>query len=130
MIKSRLILLKTICWLVVGGFALASVGMHQLFAEAAQPHSGIWCGNNVTDPLAAVLSFGTPLGVAAVIPLGVLWRRGLAAGWSVLPASLVVLACTTSLLVCGIRFFRTALPGFHLSDIVWWMRPAGGLFGI
>ena len=130
MSKSRVILLKTVCWLAVSGFALASVGMHRLFAEAARPDSGIWCGNSVTDPLAALLSFGTPLSVAAIVPLGVLWRRGLAAGWSVIPGSLLVIGCTTSLLVTGIRFFRDALPNFHLSDIVWWMRPVGGLFGV
>ena len=130
MSKSQVIFLKTVCWLVVGGFTLASVGMQRLFAEAARPDSGIWCGNSVTDPLGALLSFGTPLGVAAVVPLGILWRRGLAAAWSALPALLLVLACTALLLVGGIRFFRDSLPGFHLSDTVWWMRPVGGLLGV
>jgi hypothetical protein len=130
MSKSHLILLKTACWVVVGGFVLGSVAMHRLFVEAARPDSGIWCGNSVTDPLGALLSFGTPLSVVAVVPLGVLWRRGLAAAWSVVPASLLVLVCTASLLVVGIRFFRDFLPGFHLSDIVWWMSPVGGVFGV
>ena len=42
--------------------------MYQLFAEATQPNSGIWCGNSVADPLAAILSFGAPLGVADTPP--------------------------------------------------------------
>ena len=130
MSKSSLILLKTVSWLVVVGFAFACVAMHRLFAEAARTDSVIWCGNSVTDPLSALLSLGTPFGIAAVIPLSVFWRRGLAAGWSVVPAWLLVLASTASLLIGGIRFFRDALPGFHLSDIVWWMRPVGGLFGV
>jgi hypothetical protein len=130
MINLRVILLKTACWFVVSGFTLTSIKMHRLFAEAARPDSGIWCGNNVTNPLAALLNFGTPLSVVAIVPLGILWRRELAAGWSVIPGSLLVIGCTTSLLVAGIRFFRDALPGFHLSDIVWWMRPVGGLLGV
>ncbi len=130
MSKSQVILFKAVCWLVVSGFALASAGMHRLFMEAARPDSGIWCGNSVTDPLAVLLSFGTPFSVAAIVPLGILWRRGLAAGWSVIPGALLVIGCTTSLLVAGIRFFRDALPGFYLSDIVWWMRPVGGWFGV
>lgn len=130
MSKSHLFGLKAACWLVVIGFALASVEMHLFFAEAARPNSGIWCGNSITEPLSAILSFGTPLGAAAVISLAVLWRRGLAGGWSVVPASLLVLACTTSLIVTGIQFFHDSLPGFYLSDIVWWMRPVGGFFGV
>ena len=130
MSKSQVIFLKLACWLIVSGFALASVGMHRLFAEAARPESGIWCGNSITDPLSALLSFGTPLAIAAIVPLGVLWRRGFAAAWSVVPPLSVVIGCTTLLLVGGIRFFRDSLPGFHLSDIVWWMRPVGGLFGV
>jgi len=130
MSKSKAMFLQSVCWLVVGGFALATAQMHRLFAEAARPDSGIWCGNSVTDPFSCLLSFGTPVGVAAVVALGILWRRRLAAGWSFEPASLIVLVCTTSLLVAGIRFFRDSLPGFHLSDIVWWMKPVGGLFGV
>src|SRR6185436_15798575 len=109
MSKSQLILLKTLCWLVIGGFALASAAMHSVFTEAARPNSGVWCGNSVTDPLGRLLSLGTPLGVAAIIPLGVLWRRGLATFWSLLAASLLVLVCTSSILVAGVRFFRDSL---------------------
>jgi hypothetical protein len=76
------------------------------------------------------LSFGAPLHSAAVVALRILWRRGLATGWFVILASLLVIGCTTLVLVGGIRFFRDALPGFYLSDIVWWMRPVEGLFGV
>ena len=130
MSKPLVIFLKSTCWLVIGGFALASVTMHRFFAEAARPDSGIWCANSITEPLGAILSFGTPFGVAAAVPLGVLWHRGLAAAWSAVLASSLVLVCTALLLVDGIQFFRGSLPGFHLSAIVWWMRPVGGLFGV
>ncbi len=128
--KPSLILLKTACWLAIGIFASASVAMHLVLARAIRSDAVIWCGNTVTDPLSSLLSAGTPMGVAAVVPLGVLWKRGLAAGWPVVPASLVVVGFTASLLVGGIRFFQAALPGYHLSEVVWWMRPFGGLFGV
>jgi hypothetical protein len=127
---SRITLLKTACWLIIGSFTLGSLAMHRLLLEAAKPNSGIDCGNTVTDPLGAMLSFGAPLGAAAVVPLGILWRRGSAKGLSVVPAFVLVGICTTSLLLGGIQFFRGSLPGFHLSDIVWWLRPVGTLLGI
>ena len=131
MSKSRVILLKMACWLVIGGFAVAGVRMHRLLLEAARPDPGIWCGNTVINPLGVILSIGSPLGVVAVVLLGMLWRRGLAAGWPVMLAALLILVGTTSLLVYGIRFCRDSLPGeLYLSDIVWWMGPVGRLLGV
>jgi len=60
--KSEAMFLKTLCWLAVGGFAFVSVGMHRLLAEATRDSAVRWCGNGITDPLSAILSFGTPLG--------------------------------------------------------------------
>ena len=128
--KSEAMFLKTLCWLAVGGFAFVSVGMHRLLAEATRDSAVRWCGNGITDPLSAILSFGTPLGVSAVVLLGTLWRQGLATVWSFVSASLIVFGCTASLLISGVRFFRDFLSGFYLSDIVWWMKPIGGLIGV
>lgn len=122
------LLLKAMCWLVIGGFSIGSLGMHRFLAWAAQPDSGIWCGNSITDPLAALLNIGAPLGVAAAGVLAILRWRSVAAAWTVICGALVVITCTAWLLFIGIRFFQ-ALPGFYLSSIVWWMRPIGELFG-
>lgn len=124
-----ILLLKAACWLVIGGFAVATLGMHWFLTWAAQPGNEIWCGNSITDPLAALLNIGAPLGVAAAGALGISWWRGGAAAWTVICGTLVVIACTTWLLFTGIRFFQ-ALPGFYLSSIVWWMRPIGEFFGV
>src|SRR5260221_5661329 len=100
MSKADTKVLKLVCWSAVLVFsfltAVFGYGMHRLFAEAARPGSmGLWCGNIVTDPLGFMLSFGVPVGVSAVVPLGVLWRRGMASGWSLLTAALLALTCTT-----------------------------------
>lgn len=133
--RSERIVLKTLCWSIVIGFTaltgLFGLGIHHLFAESAKPSSLGWCGNSVTDPLGAILSFGTPLSIAAVIPLGVLWRRGMARGWSVATAAALALICTITLVIFGVHFFRDSLAGVdHLSNNVWWLRPIGSLVGI
>ena len=97
-----------------------------MFVEAARPGSvGLMCGNSVTDPLGAILSFGTPVSVAGVAGLAGLAHRGLAGRRSVVSAAVLALGCTAGLMVFGIRFFRDSLPGFHLSEIVWWLKPFG-----
>ena len=120
MTKSQAIQWKTAFWIAVGGFTVASAwfgwGMHQMFAEAARPGAmGLMCGNSVTNPLGAILSLGTPVGVAAVVGFAGLAHRGLARWWSVVSAALLALGCTAGLLVFGIRFFEDSLPGIHLS---------------
>jgi len=128
--KAQVIILwKTACWIAVGGFTAASAwygwGMHQFFAEAARPGSGLMCGNSVTDPLGAILSFGTPVGLAGLAGFAGLAHRGLAGRWSVVGAAVLALGCTAGLLTFGFRFFRDSLPGFHLSESVWWLKPFG-----
>ncbi len=135
MTASRVIVLKIVSWLVVISFVVASgvfgVWTYQLFTEPVPPGSlGLWCGNTVTEPLGDILSFGSPIGFTGVVPLAILWRRGLATGWSFTSASLLIFVCTIALLVFGIWLFRDVLPGLYLSDIVWWLRPVGGWFGI
>ena len=131
MTKSQAIQWKTACWIAVGGFTAASAwfgwGMHQMIAESTRPGSmGLMCGNSVTDPLGIILSFGTPVSVAGVVGFAGLAHRGLASRWSVASTGLLALGCTASLLMFGLRFFRESLPGFHLSEIVWWLKPFGG----
>jgi hypothetical protein len=128
--SSRIMLLQLPSWLMIAGFALASIKMHSLFAESFRPDSGILCGNTVTDPLGRILSVGVPLGFLAIVPLGLLWNRGLASSWSLVPALFLVMAFTGSLLSVGIRYFLVYLPGSYLSDIVWWMRPVGRFLGV
>lgn len=103
-----ILLLKVACWLVIGGFAVATFGMHRDFAQMIQPGSGLWCGNSVTEPLQPILNLGAPLAVAAVVLLVILWWRGLASLWSVVAEALLVTGCTASLLVVGIGFFQNA----------------------
>jgi hypothetical protein len=128
MTKSQVIQSKIACWLAVGGFTGASTltgwNLCQFFAEASRP--GVFmCGNSVIDPLGAILGFGTPVGLAGAIGLAVLARRGLASWWSAVGAALLALGCTVGFLVFGFQFCRDSLPGFHLSNIVWWLRPLG-----
>jgi hypothetical protein len=135
MSKSRAIQLKTICWIAVTGFTASSAwfgwGMHQMSGESAQPDSlGLMCGSSVTNLLGVILSIGAPAGLAALVGFAVLWHRGFANQWSVASAALLAVGCTATLLVFGIRFFRDALPGFYLSDIVWWLKPFGRVFGV
>jgi len=130
MTKSQTIQWKTACWIAVGGFTAASTwfgwNVHQLFSPSAPPGSiGLICGNTVTDPLGAILSSGTPISLAGVAGFVFLSHRGVGSRWSVASAAVLTVACTAALLVFGIRFFRDALPGFELSQIVWWLRPFG-----
>jgi hypothetical protein len=122
---ASIIPIKIGCWISIGCFVLACVRMHQIFEELARPGSGLWCGNGVAAPLGLMLNVGVPLATVAVVGLFALWRNGRAAIWSVLPTALIVLICSMMVLNAGIRFFREALPGFHLSDTVWWMKTAG-----
>ena len=119
---------KTACWLAVGGFAATSAffawSMHLFFAEAARPGS-LMCGNSVTDPLEAILSIGTPISVGGVWGFACLARERVVSWKSVFVAGLLTFCCTAGLLVFGFRFYRDALPGFHLSEIVWWLKPFG-----
>ena len=128
--KTDVIFLKIMSWSVISGLVVFTVVMYRLMAEAVGPNSGFGCANGVTGPLSGILNFGVPAGYAAVGMLGIFWCYRLATAWAVFKASLLVLACTFSLLVLGIWFFRYALPGFYLSDTVWWMKPAGRLFGV
>src|SRR5260370_31652973 len=135
MSKSQAFQWRAACWVAVTGFvALAAWfgwGMHQLFAAAARPGSmGLMCGNSVTDPLAAILSLGTPVSLVAASGLLVLSWRGSAGRWSAASAAVLAVVCTSWLVAFGINFFRDALPGFHLSDVVWWLKPFGKLSGI
>jgi hypothetical protein len=83
------------------------------------------CGNSVTDPLEVILSFGTPLGLVAVSWLAILCWHGFTSRWSLTSAAVLVAGCTAGLVTFGLSFFRDALPGFHLSDFVWWLKPFG-----
>ena len=83
------------------------------------------CGNSVTDPLGAILSLGTPVSLVAVSGLVVLSWHGFASRWSVVSAAVLAVGCTAGLVAFGRSFFQNALPGFHLSDTVWWLRPFG-----
>jgi len=97
-----------------------------MFGETTRSGSmGLMCGNSVTDPLGAILSFGTPFSIAGVVGFTGLAYRGLASRWSVVSAAVLALGCTAGLLVFGMCFFRDSLPGFHLSEIVWWLKPFG-----
>jgi len=125
-----ILLLKAACWLVIGGFAVATFGMRRDFSQMSQPDSGLWCGNSVTEPLKPILSYGAPLAASAVALLAILWWRGLASLWSVVPEALLVIGCTASLLFLGIGFFQAALPGYHFSNLIWWVRPFGQFLGI
>jgi hypothetical protein len=141
MIKSQAIQWKATCWIVVGGLALLSVSfgiyMGRLFYLEHHPElwprdsfgGPLWCGNTVTDPLGAMLSIGTPIGLAGVVGLVVLAYRGYASRTSAISAAGLALGCTTGLLVFGFRFFRHNLGGMHLSEIVWWLKPFG-FFGV
>ena len=111
MTKSQTIQWKTACWIAVGGFAAASAwfgwGMHQMFVEAARPGSvGLMCGNSVTDPLGAILSFGTPVSVAGVAGLAGLAHRGLAGRRSVVSAAVLWQDTPGSLLPPGLSPWR------------------------
>src|SRR5438270_483372 len=91
------------CWITIGAFvafvAWFGWGMHNLYVAARLPGSmALMCGNSVTDPLAAILSFGTPVSLAAVSGLLVLsWRR-VASRWSVASAAVLAIGCTAALL--------------------------------
>ena len=128
------IVLKSVSWIVVAGFAavsvLVGVLIHRLLVEAKRPGSVLYCGNSVTGPIAALLNIGTPIAFAAVIVIGFLWKQKLASGGSVIMAALLSMTCTTTLVLYGIHFYHDYLPGEHFSDTVWWMKPAGALFAI
>jgi hypothetical protein len=135
MTKSQATRWKAACWIAVGGFTASSAwfgwGIHQMFTESARHDSmGLMCGNSVTDPLGAILGIGTPAGLVAVVAFAVLSHRGFASRWSVASAALLAFGSAAALLVFGIRFFRDALPGFYLSDIVWWLKPLGRVFRV
>jgi hypothetical protein len=114
--------------MAVGGFTVASArfgwGMQEIFAQAAKPGL-LMCANSVTDPLSAILGLGTPIAVSGVVCLACLAHPSFASRASVASAAVLALGCTAALLHFGFRFFREALPGFHLSQIVWWLRPFG-----
>ena len=133
MTKSQTIQWKTACWIAVGGFTAASAwfgwSMHQLFSQSAQPGSlGLMCGNSVTDPLGAILSFGTPISLAGVVGFVFLSHRGVGSRWSVVSAAVLTVVCTVALLVFGFRFFSRCLARFPpftdcmVVETIWHMR--------
>ena len=129
MSKSPVIILKTTCWFIISVYSIGSIWFHQMFLVSTRPCHVIFSGNSVTDPLSEILSIGTPISIVALAPLSIWWHRGLVAGWSIMLAWLLVLVFTTLLFVDGIRIFGS-YGRHHLSEIVWWMRPVSGLFGI
>lgn len=120
--KSRvaywILVVPLICASVVyGPYAHHLIGM---------PH--LMSANAIVDPLVFILSYLTPVAVVGILGLGFLWRHGLTKGWTVVLAAALFLSCTVSLVAFGVHGFRGS--SWHLSDLVWWLKPVGKLFGI
>jgi hypothetical protein len=135
MTKTRALFLNFACWsavlaLPVCGVAYAAI-VSRVYTEAARGGlSGFWCGNTVTDPLVLILSVGTPAAVVSVAALGALRLRQFVNTGSLITAAVLTAGCTGALMEYGARFFRAALPGHHLSNLVWWMWPIGDWISI
>ena len=137
MSKSDVSILKTILWIVVGGFVLVSVTLGSIMGRLAylQHHpeswspdsvgSPLWCGNSVTDLVGVILNAGTPISLAGIVGLALLANRGHARQSIVLSAAVLALGCSAGLLIFGFRYCRGQLGGFPLSEIVWWLKPFG-----
>ena len=114
-----------LCWMVVAGFVVASAAYGVYVPRVSRD---LWCGNVLTDPLSFLLSYVAPAAGCAVAALGVLWYRGALRAWSPASAGAAFAVTLASLLAYGVWLFSTMLPGFSLSDIVWWMRPVWRAF--
>ena len=123
-----------VCWYAVIAFILLAgaygLSMHNHFAFVASHPDRMSCGNLVTGPLEELLGLGVPVVFVAVAGLGFLRHHNLTNRWPVIAAAAASVAVTAALAAFGVHFFRTSLPNFFLSDIVWWMRPVGKWFGV
>jgi hypothetical protein len=79
-------------------------------------------GNSFIDPVGFILSYLTPVAGLGTILLLFLRRRGKAKTWSVTLAATLFSISTVALLVFGMWCFHQ-MPGFYLSDLVWWLKP-------
>jgi hypothetical protein len=96
-------------WMLIVPLVCASIAYapfaHHILGD---PRDGD--ANEIVDPLAMILSYLTPIAFAGIIGLCVLWRRGLAKGWTVFVASMLFVTCTFSLVAFGIYgFYGTRL---------------------
>lgn len=128
--NTRVLQLKVVCWIAVLALPVCALGytlmVNRAYEEAARRGlSDIWCGNTITDPLAQILSVGTPAAMFGLAVLVHLRLRHLVSTGSLLAAAVITLACTGALIAYGVSFFQTSVPGHSLSELVWWMPPIG-----
>jgi hypothetical protein len=114
-----------LCWMVVASFVVASAAYGLYVPRVSRD---LWCGNTLTDPLSFLLSYFAPAAGCAVAALGALWSRGALRIWSPASAATFFGVTLAALVAYGVWLFNTMLPGFSLSDIVWWMMPVWRAF--
>lgn len=85
-------------------------------------------GNSYIDPVGFILSYLTPAASLGIAGMVFLYQIGEVKIRSLLLAASLFMSSTYALLLFGIWFFHY-LPGFYLSDLVWWLKPFR-LFGI
>jgi hypothetical protein len=76
--------------------------------------------NSFIDPVGFILSYLTPaagLGVLVLVRHQERWQS-----WSIRLATTLFFFFTISEFVFGLWCFHR-LPGFYLSDLVWWLKP-------
>jgi hypothetical protein len=118
---------KVTYWMLVVPVICISIA-YGLYARHLLAMSSLMSANAIVDPLVFILSYLIPVSVFGAIGLGFLWRRRLAKGWTVALAVVLVLVCAVALVAFGVHGFRGS--SWHLSDLVWWLKPLGRIFEI
>jgi hypothetical protein len=108
-------------WAILALFFVASGAAAYTIHAELQPSTGVTCGNCLTDPVRMILNLGAPLVAVTVSGLAYLTHRAGGRLWPVVSVGTLSAAIIAGFVVFGMWLFRDLLPGYHLSEIVWWM---------
>ena len=120
-------ILLLVAWTALGAFiagAVASVAYATGLAYGARPPGALGiCGNSVSDPICAVLSYGVPVlfGSAVIISYRT-FRQGESWAYPVVFAVLSVISVSTFLHYAG-SFFQPLFGDAPVLKSVWWIAP-------
>src|SRR2546426_6625990 len=119
--KSDVVLLKTISWAAVAAFTGAVACYGYGLSKILNPPMPSLCGDPISDLLGILLSIGSPAAMIGTTILAMLWIRGFASVYSASIAALLSTSCTGGLVIFALTYCQSSLPGFRISQVVWWM---------
>jgi hypothetical protein len=104
--------------------AVASIAYATGLAYGTRPPGALGiCGNSVSDPICAVLSFGVPVLFGLVVSTVYLWfRQGMSWVYPAVLATLSTLTVSFFILYAG-AFLDPLFGAVWVFEGVWWMAP-------